>query len=126
MRKIIPYHPDLVERAKKLRNSMTIGEISLWREIKNRKLGYKFSRQIPIDHYIVDFYCKELQLAIEIDGSIHFVEGQPEKDAKRQEKLESLGITVIRFTESDVKSNLSWVLEELKKELRKMEGVGRK
>ena len=63
---------------------------------------------------------------MEIDGSIHFVEGQPEKKEKRQGKLESLGITVIRFTESDVKSNLSWVLEELKKELGKLEDVGRK
>ena len=57
---------------------MTLGEIALWREIKGKKLGYKFSRQIPIDQYIVDFYCKDLQLAIEVDGSIHFKEGHEE------------------------------------------------
>ena len=58
---------------------MTMGEIALWRELKNKKLGVRFSRQIPIDNYIVDFYCKELQLAIEVDGSFHYIEGQQEK-----------------------------------------------
>jgi len=72
MRKIIKYNPKLRAFANKLRNNMTFGEIALWREIKNKKLGVRFSRQIPIDQYIVDFYCKDLQLAIEVDGSIHF------------------------------------------------------
>lgn len=94
---------------------MTFGEISLWREIKNNKLGMKFSRQIPIDYYSVDFYCKDLKLAIEIDGSIHFEEGHQEKDAFRKKRLESLGVLVIRFSDFDVKDNLSWVLEEIKK-----------
>lgn len=71
MRKIIPYKQRLVALAKALRSNMTLGEIAMWREIKGRQLGYKFSRQIPIDQYIVDFYCKDLQLAIEIDGGIH-------------------------------------------------------
>ena len=57
MRKIIPYNLNLVELARTLRNNMTLGEIALWREIKGKKLGQKFSRQIPIDQYIVDFYC---------------------------------------------------------------------
>lgn len=55
-RKIIPYHPDLVILAKQLRNNMTLSEAALWREIKGKTLGFKFSRQIPIDQYIVDFY----------------------------------------------------------------------
>ncbi len=67
MRKIIPYNPKLVAYAKELRKNMTLGEIALWREIKGKKLGVRFSRQIPIDQYIVDFYCKDLQLAIEVD-----------------------------------------------------------
>jgi len=114
MRKIIPYKPHLIALAKKLRNNMTYGEIALWRELKGKKLGVQFSRQIPIDQYIVDFYCKDLQLAIEVDGSIHFEEGRQEKDAIRQERLTSLGITMIRFLDSDVKNNLSFVLDELK------------
>ena len=99
---------------------MTLGEIALWREINNKKLGERFSRQIPIDNYIVDFYCKELQLAIEVDGVIHFVEGQQEKDSIRQRRLESIGVSVIRFSDLDVKNNLNWVLEEIKKTITKL------
>jgi very-short-patch-repair endonuclease len=94
---------------------MTLGEIALWREISNKKLGERFSRQIPIDNFIVDFYCKDLQLAIEADGSFHFKEGQQEKDMQRQKRLESLGVHVIRFSDLDVKINLNWVLLEIKK-----------
>jgi very-short-patch-repair endonuclease len=72
MRKIIPYNPNLVELAKKLRNNMTMGEITLWREIKGKTLEVRFNRQIPIDQYIVDFYCKDLEFVIKVDGSIHF------------------------------------------------------
>lgn len=97
---------------------MNLGEIALWREINNKKLGVRFSKQIPIDNFIVDFYCKELKLAIEVDGSIHFEEGQQEKDVIRQNKLESLGVHVIRFSYLDVKHNLSWVLEEIKKKIK--------
>jgi len=99
---------------------MTLGEIALWREIKGKKLGFRFSRQIPIDQYIVDFYCKDLKLAIEIDGSIHFEEGHQEKDEKRQDRLESLGVHFIRFSDLDVRNNLSWVLDAIKEQIRKI------
>ena len=117
MRKIIPYKPELVAFAKELRKNMTFGEIALWREIKGKKLGVRFSRQIPIDRFVVDFYCKELLLAIEVDGGIHFEAGQEEKDSKRQQRLESLGVTVIRFSDLDVKNNLGWVLDEIRSEI---------
>ena len=120
MKKIIPYNPKLVPIAKKLRDNMTLGEIALWREISNKKLGVKFSRQIPIDRFIVDFYCKGLQLAIEVDGSIHLEEGQQEKDNARQNRLESLGVCVIRFSDLDVKNNLAWVLKEIEKSIKKV------
>ncbi|PIB30654.1 hypothetical protein BFP77_04115 [Maribacter sp. 4U21] len=120
MRKIIPYNQDLVAYAKELRNNMTLGEIAIWREIKGKKLGVRFTRQIPIDRYIVDFYCKDLYLAIEVDGSIHFKEGHQEKDMKRQNQLKSLGVTVIRFSDLDVKNNLDWVLKEIKIEIEKL------
>ena len=96
---------------------MTLGEIALWREIKNKKLSVNFSRQIPIDQYIVDFYCKDLQLAIEVDGSIHFEEGQQEKDAYRQKRLETLGVHFIRFNDLDVKDNLDFVLLQIKEKI---------
>ena len=117
MRKIISYNPKLVPLAKEHRKNMTLGEVALWREINNKKLGVRFSRQIPIDNYIVDFYCKDLQLAIEIDGAIHFEEGHEEKDHLRQQKLESLGVKVIRFSDLDVKNNLNWVIREIEKEI---------
>jgi len=121
MKKIIPYNPKLVPYAKILRQNMTLGEIALWREIKGKKLGVRFSRQIPIDQYIVDFYCKDLQLAIEVDGSIHFKDEQQNKDIFRQNRLESLGVVLIRFNDLDVKNNLNLVLEELKKTIKKIE-----
>ena len=113
MRKIIPYNQYLVAYAKELPKNMTFGEIALWREIKGKKLGVRFSRQIPIGQFIVDFYCKDLQLAIEVDGSIHFEEGHQENDTRRQKRLESLGVRVIRFSDLDVKNNLDRVLEEI-------------
>ena len=93
---------------------MTFGEIALWREVKNKKLGVRFSRQIPIDQYIVDFYCKDLKLAIEVDGSIHFNEEHRKKDEISQKRLESLGVIVIRLNDLDVKNNLGWVLDEIR------------
>ena len=120
MRKIISYSPDLVALAKKFRSNMTLGEIALWRELKSRKLGVRFSRQIPVDRYILDFYCKDLLLAIEVDGSVHFEEGQQEKDANRQRLLESLGLTIMRFSDLDVKNNLSAVLNEIQDRIEKL------
>lgn len=65
---------------------------------------------MPVDRYIVDFYCKDLKFAIEVDGAIHFREGQQEQDKKRQARLESLGVTVIRFMNAEVENKLTWVL----------------
>ena len=69
---IIPYNKDLVERARYLRKNSSPGEIELWLGLKKKQiLGYDFDRQKPIDNFIVDFYCKELKLAIEVDGNSH-------------------------------------------------------
>lgn len=73
-RKIIPYNPALKEKARELRNNSTISEIFLWQFLKGKQmLGYDFHRQKPLDEYIVDFFCNELMLAIEIDGESHSV-----------------------------------------------------
>ncbi|SNT10177.1 Very-short-patch-repair endonuclease [Ekhidna lutea] len=110
MRKIIPYNKKLVPLAKKLRQNMTLGEVLLWNEIKGNQLGYRFSRQIPIDEFIVDFYCKDLMLVIEVDGNTHYHDNQPEKDRIRQERLEFLGVRFLRFDDLDVKTNIGWVV----------------
>ena len=71
-RSIIPYNPNLKVLAKQLRQNMIFSEVKLWNELKNGQLmGYDFDRQRPIGNYIVDFFCKDLQLAIEVDGITH-------------------------------------------------------
>ena len=113
MRKIIPYKSHLKKYAKELRQNMTFSEVLLWNELKGKQLGVRFSRQIPIDNYIVDFYCKDLMLAIEIDGDSHGHEEAAQNDKIRQKKLESLGVKFLRFDDIDIKRNMSWVLGEV-------------
>jgi very-short-patch-repair endonuclease len=92
---------------------MTLGEILLWKELKGKKLlGYDFHRQKPIDEYVVDFYCPALKLVVEVDGESH--DGKEEADRLRQNKLESIGLTVLRFWDCDVKSNVDGVVEQLR------------
>jgi very-short-patch-repair endonuclease len=107
---IIPYNPKLKALAKKLRETMTISEAMLWKGLKQKQLGYDFDRQRPIHEHIVDFYCKELKLAIEIDGESHDHSDAYLNDIKRQEKLESLGIHFLRFDDEDVKANVDHVI----------------
>ena len=97
-RTIIPYNPKLKELARKLRKTMTFSEVKVWNEIKNGQLmGYDFDRQRPIGNYIVDFYCKDLLLALEIDGITHQDERVMYKDKRRQEELEEMGVCFLRF-----------------------------
>ena len=111
-RKIIPYDLKLKDIARKLRNGSTLSEVLLWKVLKGKQIrGYDFHRQKPIDKFIVDFYCPELLLAIEIDGDSHF--GKAEYDECRQKKLESLGVHFLRFTDSDVKTNLSDIVKAI-------------
>jgi len=113
-RKIIPYNPKLVSLAKALRKNMTLSEVLLWNELKQKKMkGYDFDRQRPIDEYIVDFYCKDLMLAIEIDGYSHYSEEAYLKDVSRQKRLESLGIEFLRFGDLEVKQNMRNVLRTI-------------
>ena len=111
-RNIVPYNPKLKEFARKLRNDSTFTEIIMWNYLKGKQMkGYDFDRQKPIDNYIVDFYCKELQLAIEIDGESHY--GNPERDKKKDKSLNELGVTVLRFDDMDVRHRLDKVLEKI-------------
>jgi very-short-patch-repair endonuclease len=113
-REIIGYERYLKELARKLRQNMTLGEVLLWQRLKRKQLrGYDFDRQRPIDRYIVDFYCKDLKLAIEIDGSSHDGEEAKVNDEIRQERLESLGVRFLRFMDTDVKRNMEMVLNSI-------------
>jgi very-short-patch-repair endonuclease len=111
-KKIIPYSPELKELAKELRRNMTLSEVLLWNELKQKQmLGFDFDRQRPIGNYIVDFYCKELSLAIEIDGKSHF--NKYDYDEKRQGELEKLGVKILRFEDIKVKRDMLNVLREI-------------
>ncbi len=116
--KIIPYNPELKQLARQLRKNSTLPEIYLWQNIRKRALGVQFHRQVPILNYITDFYCHEIGLAIEIDGSSHdhaFL-----YDAKRQGELEAYGVKFLRFSNTEVLKNMFSVLlviEETVKEL---------
>ncbi len=113
-RNFIPYDQNLKPLARDLRQLSTLAEVLLWNQLKQRQMrGYRFLRQRPIDKYIVDFFCKELHLAIEVDGSNHNLEAQLEKDPIRQKRIEALGVCFLRFTDHEVKKNLHGVLQQI-------------
>jgi very-short-patch-repair endonuclease len=116
---IIHYNPSLKFRARLLRNQCTPAEALLWTRIRRKSLGYEFHRQVPIDEYIVDFYCHELRLAIEVDGSSH--DNKQDYDQRRQRRLESLGVRFIRFENSDVNKGLSEVIRVLQDVITELE-----
>ncbi|WP_299757693.1 endonuclease domain-containing protein [uncultured Pontibacter sp.] len=111
-RKILPYKPYLKELARQLRQNSTLSEVLLWNELKNKKLhNLDFDRQKPLGSFIVDFYCKELMLAIEVDGDSHDYNFEP--DVIRQQELETLGIRFLRFDDAEVKRDLLNVLRAI-------------
>ena len=108
---IIYYNPKLKERARQLRRNMTPSERKLWQHLKGKQMmGYDFDRQRPIDQFIVDFYCKALKLAIEIDGSVHDTAQAQTYDQERQSKLESPGIDFLRFRNQEIQHHIDKVL----------------
>ena len=113
-RPIIPYNPRLKELARQLRNKSTLPEVLLWLQLKGKQMkGYDFHRQKPIDNYIVDFFCHELMLAIEIDGESHSWEKAGANEDIRQSTIEYFGISFLRFDDKDVKQNMGFVLNTI-------------
>jgi methylmalonyl-CoA mutase cobalamin-binding domain/chain len=106
--------PQLLERCRELRQNATDAENLLWQLLRNRSLhDSKFRRQHPLEGYILDFYCDEAKLAIELDGGQHLEEKQVSYDAKRTEILNNAGIRVLRFWNNDVLKNTEIVLNEI-------------
>ncbi|MEO1433154.1 MAG: endonuclease domain-containing protein [Cyanobacteria bacterium J06633_8] len=108
----LPYNQKLVEKAKELRKNMTSAEIKLWNYYL-KTLKIRFLRQRPIDNFIVDFYCANLKLVIEIDGESHFTDEAKNYDAQRTLILENYGLQVIRFTNEQVFKNFEGVCESI-------------
>ncbi len=113
MHNILPYTLEAREFSKKLRKNMTASERKLWNKIKGKQCKVQFLRQFPILGYVVDFYAKEIGLAIEVDGNSH--DNRMLEDSKRQERIEKLGVRFIRFTNKQIENNINNVLEELSK-----------
>jgi len=118
----IPYNKKLVELARKNRKNPTRAESKMWFEILRSKQfqNYKFHRQKPLDNFIVDFYCPELMLAIEIDGDSHAK--QEQYDLLRSEKLSAYCIHVVRYTNDDILFNIEGVYKDLINKIKKYYG----
>ncbi len=113
-------HPLIFEKAKELRGKPTPAEDLLWNYVGQGQLGVKFRRQHPASMYVLDFYAHAVNLAIEIDGSIHAEEEVKRNDIERQNRLESLGIKFIRFTNQEVLSQIEEVLKKINTEIKKL------
>jgi len=114
------YRKALKPLARGLRNHPTDAEQKLWRRIRRKQLeGVQFFRQRPIASYIVDFYAGSVKVAIELDGSQHFEKEHQLQDHMRDQQLQNLGITVLRFSNSEVFQNLEGVLQEILRVLKK-------
>ena len=101
----IDYDKDHKDFSRELRNNSTLGEILLWNQLKAGKIpGYKFNRQKPLENYIVDFYCKKLNLVIEVDGYSH--QFKSKKDLKRDKDFNKIGLSVLRFTEQQCRKDM--------------------
>ena len=108
----------LKARRRELRHSLTPAEASLWKSLQRSQLcGKKFRRQHSVGPFILDFYCPECRLAVELDGQTHFNPPAWEHDGDRTEYLKELNIRVLRFENRDVFEHLDWVLREISSQL---------
>ena len=109
---------DVLEKARILRKSMTRYEKILWQQLRKKRVsGRIFRRQHPVGQFIVDFYCHQARIVIEVDGNIHENEQNKEYDEGRTFEMEKFGLKVIRFKNEDIENNLWYVLKILEKEI---------
>ena len=112
--------PEIFERAKALRKKMTKAEKLLWEELRNKQLGgYKFRNQHPILKFVLDFYCHNCRLGIEVDGESHDSNGQQFYDQDRTEILSEYDIKVLRFRNEEVFTNIDAVKRKILIECKK-------
>ena len=111
---MLPFNRDHKERARELRTNMTDAERALWNEVRRKQIfGAQFYRQKPVDQFVVDFYCPAAQLVIEIDGEHHREQDHEERDRIRDQTLQALGLTVLRFSNADVLHRLADVVTQI-------------
>ena len=101
------------EKRRHLRNNMTYCEKIIWIHLRKEQLGYRFLRQYSVDHFVMDFYCPKLKLAIELDGDVHEEPEQKRKDIIRQRYLEKFDITFVRITNKEFMENSNKAFEKI-------------
>ena len=107
-----------------MRKHLSKAEAVMWKNLSRRQLrGYKFRRQYSIDRYIIDFYCPELKLALEIDGDTHYRNDKREYDIEREHYIESFGVRFLRFTNNEVLHDLHGVLWSIETKIKELEIV---
>jgi very-short-patch-repair endonuclease len=105
---------DQTDKRRRLRRDSTYAEKALWNGLRGRRLmGLRFCRQYSVRYFVLDFYCPELQLAIEVDGASHDTPLQQSCDASRQAQIEELGITFLRFSDAEVLHASEGTLEKI-------------
>jgi very-short-patch-repair endonuclease len=111
------------EKRRILRSNSTVGEKLLWSYLRRKQIcGERFLRQYSVDQFVIDFYCPNLHLAIEVDGPIHFKSSDTiEYDKARQKYLENFHIKFLRFLDDEVKINLEKVLKIIEEEVKKLQ-----
>ena len=107
---------EIFQNAFALRKNMTLAEQKLWSRLNKNQLGVRFKAQHPIVIFIVDFFCFKYKLIVEVDGEIHL--SQKEIDEGRTAELERFGLSIIRFTNEEVLTDIDRVVEEIKKQLK--------
>lgn len=106
-------HPTSTTRARQLRRTKTVPERNLWSRLRNRQLGnLKFRRQHPVQGYVLDFYCAERHIAVELDGPSHSTDDV--YDAERTDTLAAEGIKIVRYTNRELEANIESVFADLR------------
>ncbi len=105
---------DHIQKCRTLRHNSTTAEVVLWQYLRNKQIcGLKFRRQVPISNYILDFYCHEIKLCIELDGEVHDELNTAKHDEQRTNDLNALGITVLRYSNDVVFNNAGGILKSI-------------
>ena len=115
----LPYNPRLKDFSRQLRQGGIMAEALLWKQLKARQIGFQFNRQKPILNYIADFYCEEVGVVVEIDGSSHDTPEAQLKDKERDRQMRVIGLEIIRVSDRDVLRDAVRVAEFIMEECEK-------
>ena len=105
--------PDTLESARRLRKSMSLPEVLLWQRLKGKPMGVKFRKQHPLGRYVLDFFCAEKRIGIEVDGVAHDMGDRPLRDLQRTAAIEAMGVSLFRLSASDVLADADAAAERI-------------